>query len=276
VGNAKQFVAKVGVVAWFAAILLAFTAFLPASAVAHDAGTFTILAKANQLTPNTPQLVFNDSVWWYNVDSTENITHRIVYDEDGDGLYNGTLDWDSGNLSYECEKDEFGNQTDPDCRVTYEIPFNGTWGPGTYNYQDILSNGVVNNGTIIVQPDEHPSDGDSPPVGGYEYGIDEDEQELDAENEDEPPRGWLLWVAAGSGVIALFLVGVLLLGGKESALGTENEEKEEQKTDSDIDDIAEEEIEQTESAKIVQKITYNIHDSVISGDLVNGLKENEE
>ena len=239
--DANQFVAKISAVAWFAAILIAFTGFLPTAAVAHDAGTFTILAKANQLTPNTPQLVFNDSVWWYNVDSTENVTHRIVYDDDGDGLYNGTLDWDSGNLSSECEKDEHGNQTDPDCRVTYEIPFNGTWGPGTYNYQDMLSNGTVNNGTIIVHPDWHPSDGESPPIGGYEFGDDEDEQEVDSQDENNGSREWLLWVAAGSGVFALLLVGVLFAGGEENALGTENAENQGHKADSDIDDVAEEE-----------------------------------
>ena len=266
---------KVSAVAWFATILLAFTAFLPASTVAHDAGTFTVLAKANQLTPNTPQLVFNDSVWWYNVDSTENVTHRIVYDSDGDGLYNGTQDWDSGNLSSECEKDEYGNQTDPDCRVTFEIPFNGTWGPGTYNYQDILSNGAINNGTIIVHPDSHPSEGNSPPPTGYEFGNDEEEQDLDSQDENNDSRNWLLWVAAGSGVISLLLVGVLFAGNKDSTLDTEIGDNQEHK-DSDIDDIAEEELEKIESAKSVQNITYNIHDSVISGDVVADLKEDED
>ena len=115
--------AKVRLVVLLAVSLLSITAFLPATTVAHDAGTFTVLIKSDQITPNQPEIVFNDSVWWYNVDDTENITHRIVYDSDGDGLYNGTLDWDSGNLSYECEKDEYGNLTNPDCKITYEIPF---------------------------------------------------------------------------------------------------------------------------------------------------------
>lgn len=203
---------KLGASTFFAVATLAIAVFLPVTAVAHDAGTFTVLVKDDQLTPNEPQLIFNDSVWWYNVDSTENVTHRIVYDADGDGLYNGTLDWDSGNLTSECEKDEYGNLTDPDCRITYEIPFNGTWGVGTYNYQDILSTGVINNGTIIVLPDSHDTDENSPPISGYEFGNDEEEQELDSEEGGEDSRDWLLWVAAGSGLIALLLIGVLLLG----------------------------------------------------------------
>ncbi|MBO57668.1 MAG: hypothetical protein CMA77_01565 [Euryarchaeota archaeon] len=231
---------KVPVVVWLAALLLSVTAILPVNTVAHDAGTFTVLIKSDQITPNEPQIVFNDSVWWYNVDDTENITHRIVYDADGDGLYNGTLDWDSGNLSNECDKDEYGNLTDPECRITYEIPFNGTWGPGTYNYQDILSNGVINNGTIIVLPDNHESEENSPPIGGYEFGVEDTEETLDLQDEEDNPRDWLLWVAAGSGFISLLLVGVLLMGLGDSS-NNEKEDESQQNNDSDIDDIAEEE-----------------------------------
>ena len=36
---------------------------------------------------------------WYNADSRENVTQRIVYDADGDGLYNGSEDWDSGEFT---------------------------------------------------------------------------------------------------------------------------------------------------------------------------------
>mgnify|MGYP001189458221 FL=1 len=231
--------AKVRLVVWLATLLLSITAFLPATTVAHDAGTFTVLIKSDQITPNQPEIVFNDSVWWYNVDDTENITHRIVYDSDGDGLYNGTLDWDSGNLSYECEKDEYGNLTNPDCKITYEIPFNGSWGAGTYNYQDILSNGVVNNGTIIVLPDYHGSEENSPPIGGYQFGVDEPEETLDLQDDGTNPRDWLLWVAAGSGLIALLLIGLLLMG--SFAEVSEEEEESELNNDSDIVDIAEEE-----------------------------------
>ena len=39
---------------------------------------------------------------WYNADSRENVTQRIVYDADGDGLYNGSEDWDSGEIYQDC------------------------------------------------------------------------------------------------------------------------------------------------------------------------------
>jgi len=218
--------------------------------VAHDAGTFTVIVKENSLTPNNPQLVVNDSAWWYNVDSRENITHRIVWDSDGDGLYNGTNDWDSGNLSSECEKDEFGNQTDSECKVTFEIPFNGTWGAGTYNYQDIISNGTVHNGTITVMSDSHTSDGTSPPSTGYEFGNDGDDdenQEPESSDGGNDSQNWLLLVAGASGFISLLLIGLLIVMGPGKSILTPDDEGQgdndlsEIKTDSDIDDIAEEE-----------------------------------
>ncbi|MBS72065.1 MAG: hypothetical protein CMO20_03810 [Thermoplasmata archaeon] len=221
-------------------MLLALTAVMPTSVFAHDAGTYTILVKESGFSHNSPQLVFNDSAFWYNVDNSSNITHRIVFDSDGDGLYNGTLDWDSGNLSYECERDEFGNQTDPDCKVTFEITFNGTWGPGTYNYQDLMSNGTVYNGTVVVQPDWHPAEGDTLPLGGYEFGNVEEDIELDSQTEENNSRDWLLWVAGASGLLSLLLIGLLILG-FAAGLDEENTENLPLVDDNDIQDIIEEE-----------------------------------
>ena len=75
---------------------------LPLNVQAHSADTFTVVVKDTGLTPNSSQIMYNDSVIWHNVDSSENITHRIVFDGDGDGLYNGSNDWDSGELYPEC------------------------------------------------------------------------------------------------------------------------------------------------------------------------------
>lgn len=216
---------------------------LPASVVAHDAGTFTVIIREDGPAPNNPQLVYNDSVWWYNVDSRENITHRIVWDSDGDGFYNGTLDWDSGNMSYDCETDENGTKLDEDCRVTYEIPFNGTWGVGTYEYQDIISNGTINNGTILVISDVHTSDGNAPPPG-YEFGNDEENQEPQSD-ESEEERNWLLWLAGASGLLSILLIGLLLVMRSSDSLLNNDEEIVDNSggmnSDSDINEIAEEE-----------------------------------
>ena len=118
-------------VTWFPLLLLAFASLLITPAAAHDAGTFTVIVKANGHQPGSAELIVNDSVFFYNVDNRTNITHRIVHDADGDGLYNGTDDWDSGNLSSECALDGDGNKTDEDCEVTFAVEFNSTEMAGT-------------------------------------------------------------------------------------------------------------------------------------------------
>ena len=64
------------------------------STQAHTAESFTILIKEDGFSHSDQQIIQNDSVIWYNIDNSSNLTHRLVYDHDGDGLYNGTFDWD--------------------------------------------------------------------------------------------------------------------------------------------------------------------------------------
>jgi hypothetical protein len=222
-------------VAWFSLLLLALAAYLPATAVAHDASTFTIIVREQELTAGSPQLMFNDSVWWINVDDRENITHRIVYDSDGDGLYNGTLDWDSGNLSSSCSLDDNGTKIDSECEVTYEIPFNGTWGDGIYHYYDLVSDGTMLEGNISVVPDSHQAGG--VPPENYEYNPDseeEEETELDSQGETSD-QNWLLWVAIASGLASVILLMMLLKSDDDSL------REEETSDDSDISATAKEE-----------------------------------
>jgi hypothetical protein len=225
-------------------LILIAVSLLPASTVAHDAGTFTINIRPDKLQPDNTTLVMNDTALWRNVDSSDNMTHRIVWDSDGDGLYNGTLDWDSGNLTKECELDEYGARVDSDCKVVFEISFNSTWGAGTYIYQDLLSNGTVNNGTIIVLSDNHTTDSNAPPPGGYEFGNGEENQELQSD-ENEEERNWLLWLAGASGLLSILLIGLLLVMRTNDSLVSKDEEIEDKSggmnSDSDINEIAEEE-----------------------------------
>ena len=65
------------------------------SANSHSPGAFTTNIKHLNVEPNNVDIVVGDSVYWRNLDNRENITHRIVYDENGDGLYNGSNEWDS-------------------------------------------------------------------------------------------------------------------------------------------------------------------------------------
>jgi plastocyanin len=189
---------------------------LPLNVQAHSADTFTVVVKDTGLTPNSSQIMYNDSVIWHNVDSTENITHRIVFDGDGDGLYNGSNDWDSGQLYPECGPNNQTNQTNSsesdDCNITFLIWFNGTFGVGEYQYQDILSNGTVLNGTIIVMEDVHPAE--APPPIGSTFGVfdDEDGEPTEVESESEPmdAKQMILLIGVGSGVSAILLIVILL------------------------------------------------------------------
>ena len=78
--------------------MLIFLILAPGFAQAHSASTFNVIIKQNDLQPMATQIEYNDSIMWYNADSRENVTQRIVYDADGDGLYNGSDDWDSGAI----------------------------------------------------------------------------------------------------------------------------------------------------------------------------------
>ena len=121
---------------------------VPSFAQAHSASTFNVIIKQNDLQPMATQIEYNDSIMWYNADSRENVTQRIVFDADGDGLYNGSEDWDSGEISKNCVSSS--NNSSSDCQESFMVWFNGTWGVGEYNYQSISSNGDVQNGTIVV------------------------------------------------------------------------------------------------------------------------------
>lgn len=188
---------------------------LPLNVQAHSADTFTVVVKDTGLTPNSSQIMYNDSVIWHNVDSSENISHRIVFDGDGDGLYNGSNDWDSGELYPECGPTNQTNQTNSsesdDCNITFLMWFNGTFGVGEYQYQDILSNGTVLNGTIIVMEDVHPAE--APPPIGSTFGVfDDDDEPTEVESESEPmdAKQLIVLVGIGSGVSAVLLIIVLI------------------------------------------------------------------
>ena len=185
--------------------LLVFFLLIPGVVQSHSADTFTVVIKQSGLTPNSSQILYNDSVIWHNTDSRENITHRIVYDADGDGLYNGSEDWDSGILSSDCNSTN-ENESE-DCKITFTVWFNGTWGIGEYNYTDILSDGTTSNGTIFVTEDTHQED-TTPSVGssfGNDEKIEKDASEKES-SDDDLMKGILLFVGVCSGLGSLGLI----------------------------------------------------------------------
>ncbi len=187
------------------ALLIVSMALVPGTVQAHSASTFNVIIKQNDLQPGSTQIEYNDSIMWYNADSRENITHRIVFDSDGDGLYNGSADWDSGEISRECPPS--ANNTTSSCQESFLVWFNGTWGVGEYNYQSIASNGEVLNGSIVVI--EHVEESTGPSIGATFGSFD------DTESNDEPAsndnKKQLLLLIAGSSAIGSLLLIVLLL-----------------------------------------------------------------
>ncbi|MBK29706.1 MAG: hypothetical protein CMB49_03225 [Euryarchaeota archaeon] len=192
--------------------ILASIVLLSANVQAHSADTFTVVIKETGLTPNSSQIVYNDSVIWHNVDSNENITHRIVYDGDGDGLFNGSNDWDSGELVPECNQTGVNNTSE--CNVTFLVWFNGTFGVGVYEYQDLLSNGTVYNGTIIVTEDIHPDE--SLPQIGAKYGESNDDSPKEISDSEGiftslTAKDLLLISGVSTAVMALILILLIIV-----------------------------------------------------------------
>jgi len=180
---------------------------IPGFAQAHSASTFNVIIKQNDLQPNATQIEYNDSIMWYNADSRENITQRIVFDSDGDGLYNGSADWDSGEIYQDCNP--ASNNSSSACQESFTVWFNGTWGVGEYDYQSISSNGDVQNGTIVVI--EHVEEITGPAVGSTFGSLDDDDVDSsDDESEDDNMKQIFLFIGTISAIGSIALIVLLL------------------------------------------------------------------
>ena len=156
----------------------------------------------------TGQTLFtNDSVWFRNVDDRENITHQIRLDIDGDGLFNGTEDILSGNLSSSCELDENGTKINEECEVVFKILFNETTGliSGIFYYEDIRSDGITYTGKIVVNKDEHFDNVGPDP--NYSTDNQEDESVTQSDNRNDMERVLIvLSLSAGIASIAILML----------------------------------------------------------------------
>lgn len=179
---------------------------VPGFAQAHSASTFNVIVKQNDLQPMATQIEYNDSIMWYNADSRENVTQRIVFDSDGDGLYNGSEDWDSGEIYQDCPLST--NNSSSDCQESFTVWFNGTWGIGEYNYQSISSNGDVQNGTIVVI--EHVEENTGPAVGSTFGSFDDDTESSNEDSEDDNMKQIFLFVGMVSAIGSIILIVLLI------------------------------------------------------------------
>ena len=192
---------------WVIVVVLFSLIAVPGIAQAHSASTFNVIIKQNDLQPGTTQIEYNDTIMWYNADSRENITQKIVFDADGDGLYDGSSDWDSGEIYQECTPPS--NNSSSDCKESFTVWFNGTWGVGEYNYQSISSNGDIQNGTITVI--EHIEEVTGPAIGSSFGSFDNQEtSSSDDDNDDDGKKQLLLLLAATSALGSIMLIVLLV------------------------------------------------------------------
>ena len=138
----------------FASFLL--TSFLSPVISAHEPKEYTILLTQEGTTPqNIPDdvLVQTDFLFFMNVDEREGVSHRIQFDADGDGLFNGSDDFSTNWLRGSCDLDENGSKVDESCMVTEAIllgPENGLL-PGTIQLQhQIMRNSSISEGNLSV------------------------------------------------------------------------------------------------------------------------------
>ncbi len=205
-------------------LLLTVVVYTPLQANAHTASAFTVLVKEDGFSQTAPEIFHNDSIIWYNTDNASNLTHRLVHDHDGDGLYNGSLDWDSGELHAYCERDENNTKIDASCNTSYVVEFNINWTEGDYAYQDLRSDGTVVNATIRLFKDMDSHNASTAPSIGSSFGVNEDASPDNTENDEAmTPEDMLLYVAMGTGGAAVLLLGLLVLRRPENSDTSESE-----------------------------------------------------
>jgi len=179
----------------------------------HTASSFTVLVQEDGFSQTSPEIIQNDSIVWHNIDNDSNITHRLVYDHDGDGLYNGTFDWDSGELQSYCERDGNNTKIDSNCSSSFMVIFDMNWTVGNYSYQDIRSDNTTVNATIRLLADSGEHVEPNSPAIGSQFGVNNDDSQ-DAEATEDTgltPEKMLLYVGLFTGISSLALLGLLVL-----------------------------------------------------------------
>ena len=193
------------------AILISFQVYSPTTS-AHTGENFMIIIKENGSVPGNPTMMVNDSALWVNVDNRDNVTHQIFVDANSDGIYNGSDDWKSLNLTHEgnCRNDN-GTRIE-NCEASYTVTFNETVMNmsyydivGTYAYVDIDSNGTKFYGNITVIPELHVT-------AGFQ---DTNANNIDEAKDEKEDSSLLLIIAAASALGAMILGGMILFGNEE-------------------------------------------------------------
>ena len=137
-------------------LLVLLSATMAPSAISHETKEFTILLTDQGMTPaSVPDdvLVETDFLFFMDVDDREGVSHRIQFDVDGDGVFDGPDDLSTAWLTSSCELDENGSKIDPDCMVAEAVllgPQNGIL-PGKVSMRhQIQTNSTISDDYLSV------------------------------------------------------------------------------------------------------------------------------
>ena len=137
-------------------LLVLLSATMAPLAIAHETKEFTILLTDQGMTPaSVPDdvLVETDFLFFMDVDDREGVSHRIQFDVDGDGVFDGPDDLSTAWLTSSCELDENGSKVDPDCMVSEAVllgPQNGIL-PGKVSMRhQIQTNSTISDDYLSV------------------------------------------------------------------------------------------------------------------------------
>ena len=137
-------------------LLVLLSATMAPLAIAHETKEFTILLTNQGMTPaSIPDdvLVETDFLFFMDVDDREGVSHRIQFDVDGDGVFDGPDDLSTAWLTSSCELDENNSKMDPDCMVAETVllgPQNGIL-PGKVSMRhQIQTNSTISDDYLSV------------------------------------------------------------------------------------------------------------------------------
>ena len=147
----------------FAIILVLLSVIAVPSGAAHEPKEYTILLTEQGMTPSSVPddvLVETDYLFFMDVDVREGVSHRILLDLDGDGVFDGPDDISTAWLTGSCELDENGSKVESECMVAEAVllgPQNGIL-PGNVSMRhQTLSNSTISDHylSVVLGEDVH-------------------------------------------------------------------------------------------------------------------------
>ena len=146
--------------------------------MAHDQKEYTVILGSEGARPDSISegvLVETDSIFFRNHDSRADARHRILVDADGDGVFEGVDDFDTGWMVTSCELNETGHKVDEDCQTAAMVllaPENGLLPGNISMMHQVEFEGVVSESpfSAVYTSDDHsgptaPSEPSEPEAG---------------------------------------------------------------------------------------------------------------